>query len=113
MSLFAAGRQNSRAVVFVPSRRRTKMSRPKSVILFFLTLSTLSFVDNASAQAVAENHWEAYAMASSISGGAVTPSSARGFRIGGAWRPGQYLSLVADSGHYFDSVGNGPITLMA
>ena len=53
-------------------------------------------------------------MVSSMSGDAVIDSSARGFRIGGAWRPSQYLSLVADSGHYFDSVqGNGPITLMA
>jgi hypothetical protein len=90
-----------------------KMSRPKSVILLFLTLSIISFVANASAQAVAENHWEAYAMESSMSGDAVVASSARGFRIGGAWRPSQYLSLVVDSGHYFDSVGNGPITLMA
>ena len=85
------------------------MLRSIAVLLFL----TVFFTAKASAQDDTDNHWEVYAMASAMNGGTLQ-TSAKGFRIGGAWRPSRYLSLVADSGHYFPSgQGNGATTLTA
>jgi hypothetical protein len=91
------------------------MARSKvlGLLSFVLLIMVTSFVGEASAQDLAGQRWEFYALASSWAGDA-GGGPAAGFRIGGAWWESPDLSLVVDaSRHFVSDQETGITTLLA